>query len=168
VIAPRRNLVSDGSAKMYVVSRRFAVPAVVVSTPLLFGTVPAALPGLVIVALLLGEGMAVLTSREACKRFTLGVASLDIDEVASVYGAVSTSDLTGVRERMFGSCEDVSLRALSTDYSSVLGVCARHVVRVDSGCSGAKRLDDMTTEVQVRLTSAGWRVEGFSPLTKSR
>ena len=152
---------------MYEVSRRFAVPAAAVSTPLLFGVVPAALPGLVIVALLLGEGMAVLTSREACKRFTLGVASLDIDEVASVYGAVSTSDLTGFHERMFGSAEEVSLRALSTDYSSVLGLQARHVVRVDAGCRGAKRLDDMTTEVQVKLTPAGWRVEEFSPLTKS-
>jgi hypothetical protein len=168
VITPEAELVSNGSEKMYEVSRRFAVPAPVVSTPLLFGVVPAPLLGLVIVALLLGEGMAVLTSREACKRFTLGVASLDIDEVASVYGAVSTSDLTGFRERMFGSCEDVSLRALSTDYSSVLGMHARHVVRVDSGCRGAKRLDDMTTEVQVRLTSAGWQVEGFSPLTRSR
>jgi len=152
---------------MYEVSRRFAVPAAAVPTPLLFGVVPAALPGLAIVALLLGEGMAVLTSREACKRFTLGVASLDVDEVASVYGAVSTSDLQSFHERMFGSAEEVSLRALSTDYCSVLGLHARHVVRVDAGCRGANRLDDMTTQVHVRLTSAGWRVEGFSPLTKS-
>ena len=153
---------------MHHVSRRFAVPAAAVSTPLLFGVVPAALPGLVIIALLLGEGMAVLTSREACKRFALGVASLDVDEVASVYGTVSTSDLASLHEHMFGSAEEVSLRALSTDYRSVLGPHARHVIRVDSGCCGAKRLDDMTTEVQVRLTSAGWRVEGFSQLTKSR
>jgi hypothetical protein len=152
---------------MYEVSRRFAVPAATVSTPLLFGVVPAPLPGFVIVALLLGEGMAVLTSREACKRFTLGVASLDIDEVASVYGTLSTSELASLHERMFGSAEEVSLRALSTDYCSVLGLHARHVVRVDAGCRGAKRLDDMTTEVRVKLTSAGWRVEGFLPLTKS-
>jgi hypothetical protein len=153
---------------MYEVSRQLAVPAAAGSTLLLFGVVPAALPGLVIVASLLGEGMAVLTSREACKRFTLGVASLDIDEVASVYGALSTTDLTGFHERMFGSAEDVSLRALSTDYRSVLGIHAQHVVRVDAGCRGAQRLDDMTTEVHVRLTSAGWRVEGFSPLARSR
>jgi hypothetical protein len=152
---------------MHEVSRRFAVPAATVSTPLLLGVVPAPLPGFVIVALLLGEGMAVLTSREACKRFTLAVASLDIDEVASVYGTLSASDLTSIHERMFGSAEEVSLRALSTDYRSVLGLHSRHVVRVDAGCRGAKRLDDMTTEVQVRLTSAGWRVEGFSPLAKS-
>jgi hypothetical protein len=112
--------------------------------------------------------MAVLTSREACKRFVLGLASLDTEEVADVYGLIEENGVASLRERMFGSCEDVSLRALSTDYSSVLGMHARHVVRVDSGCRGAKRLDNMTTEVQVRLTSAGWQIEGFSPLAGGR
>ena len=83
---------------MYEVSRRFAVPAPVVSTPLLFGVVPAPLLGLVIVALLLGEGMAVLTSREACKRFVLGVASLDTDEIANVYGLTEENDVASLRE----------------------------------------------------------------------
>jgi hypothetical protein len=157
-----------GSAKMCDSSRRFAVPVAAASSPLLFGAIPAALPGLVIVALLLGEGMAVLTSREACKRFLMGLASFDTDDVASVYGPVSKSDVASLHERMFGTCEEVSLRALSTDYCSVLSLHARHVVRVDDGSWGAKRLDDMATEVQVKLTSAGWRIVGFSPLTRSR
>jgi hypothetical protein len=153
---------------MYDTSRRHAPPLAVASSAMLFGAVPGVVPGILIVTLLLGEGMAVLTSREACKRFLLGVASLDTDEVANVYGPVSQGDVASLRERMFGTGDDVSLRGLSTDYSSVLGLHARHVVRVDSGCQGAKRLDDMTTEVQVRLTSAGWRVEGFSPLAGGR
>jgi hypothetical protein len=150
------------------IPHRSAFPAVAAAPSLLFGAVPAALPGLLVVTLLLGEGMAVLTSREACKRFVMGLASLDAAEVASLYGPVSESDLASLHESMFCTCEDVSLRALSTDYSSVLGTHARHVVRVDSGCRGAKRLDNMTTEVQVRLTSVGWRVEGFSALTHGR
>ena len=32
---------------------------------------------------------------------------------------------------------------------------------------GAKRLDDMTTEVRVKLTLAGWRVDGFTPLART-
>ena len=153
---------------MYDTSRRSAPPVAVAFSALLFGAVPPALPGLVLVTLLLGEGMAVLTSREACKRFVLGVASLDTDELASLYGPLSQGDVAGLREDMFGTCEEVSLRALSTDYLSVVGLHARHVIRIDSGCRGAKRLDDMTTEVQVRLTSAGWRIEGFSPLAGGR
>ena len=153
---------------MYDSSHRFAVPVAAVSSPLLFGAMPPALPGLVIVALLLGEGMAVLTSREASKRFVMGLAVLDADEVTSVYGPLSEGDIASLHERMFGTCGEVSVRAVSTDYSSVLGLHVQHVIRVDAGCRGATRLDGMTTKVDLRLTSAGWRIEGFSPLEKSR
>jgi hypothetical protein len=97
---------------MYHSSRWFAVPVAAVSAPLLFGAMPPALPGLVIVAVLLGEGMAVLTSREASKRFVMGLVALDADEVASVYGPVSADDVASLHARMFGTCEEVSVRAV--------------------------------------------------------
>jgi hypothetical protein len=150
------------------ISRRPTFPVAAASWALMLGAVPPQLPGLVIVALLLGEGMAVLTSRDVCKRFMTGLALLDTDEVASVYGPVSEGEVTSLHESLFGTTEDVSLRALSTDYHSVFGFHAQHVIRVDDGSWGVKRLDDMTAQVQVRLTSAGWQVEGFSPLTSGQ
>ncbi len=136
--------------------------------PPLFGVLPATLPAFLVVGLLVAEGAAVLSSREACIRFLRGVASLDADEVAGLCGPAGGRDVESLHEDMFGTAEEVSLRAVSMDYRPVFGLVARHLIKVDVGSQGAKRLDEMTTEIQVRLTSAGWRVVRFSPLTGGR
>ncbi len=148
--------------------RQGAAAVAVVPAPPLFGWLPATVPGFLIVGLLFAEGMAILSSRDACMRFLKGVAASDVDEVSAVCGPLGQSKVESLHEDMFGAGEEVSLRALSTDYRPVLGLRARHVITVDEGSRGAHRLDETTTEIQVRLTSAGWRVERFSPLTAGR
>jgi hypothetical protein len=139
-----------------------------VPAPPLFGWLPATVPGVIIVGLLVAEGMAIMSSRDVCARFLKGLALFDVDEVSRLCGPRSGSEVASLHADMFGTGEEVSLRALSMDYRPVLGFRALHVITVDVGSRGAERLDEMTAEVQVRLTSIGWRIERFSPLTGGR
>lgn len=131
------------------------------------GILPVGLPA-VLLGLFVAEGAAILSSRDACLRFLRGLASLDVGEVSSVCGPVGASEVARLHRNMFGTDEDVSLRTVSADFRIVLGVRARHVISVEEGSRGATRLDDASTEVQVRLTSVGWRIERFCPLTGGR
>ena len=132
-----------------------------------FELLPVAVPAIML-GLSVLEGAAVLSSRDVCTRFLKALASSDVREVSSVWGLVGPSEVETLREDMFGTSEDVSLRIISADFRLVLGLHPRHVICVDEGSRGATRLDTMTTEVQVRLTSAGWRVERFTPLAGGR
>ena len=137
------------------------------SAPASFELLPVAVPAIMI-GLSVLEVAAVLSSRDVCTRFLKALASLDVREVSSVWGPVGTSEVESLHKDMFGTSEDVSLRIISTDFRAVMGLHARHVICVDEGSRGATRLDTMTTEIQVRLTSAGWRVERFTPLAGGR
>jgi hypothetical protein len=143
------------------------LPLVAMSALPSFGILPVALPALVM-GLVVAEGAAILSSRDTCLRFLKGLASFDVGEVSSVYRPVGPSEVESLHKDMFGTGGDVSLRCLSADFRAVFGVHALHVISVDEGSQGAKRLDETTTEVRCRLTSAGWRVERFSPLTGGR
>jgi hypothetical protein len=141
--------------------------AIIMSAPASFAVLPVAVPA-IMMGLSVLEVAAVLSSRDACTRFLKALASSDVREVSSVWRPVGPGEVESLHEEMFGTGEDVSLRIISTDFHTVMGLHARHVICVDEGSRGATRLDTMTTEVQVRLTSAGWRVEGFTPLTGGR
>jgi hypothetical protein len=149
----------DGTVGSLRHAAAFALPSV--------GILPVALPALVM-ALLVAEGAAILSSRDVCIRFLKGLASFDVVEVSSVCGPVDGTRVATLHEDMFGTSGDVSLRCLSSDFRAVFGLRARHVISVDEGSRGARRLDEATTEVQVRLTSTGWRVERFTPLSGGR
>ena len=148
-------------------ARHRSVPLVAMSALPSFAILPVALPALVM-GVLIAEGAAILSSRDVCIRFLKGLASFDVGEVSSVCGPIGPTEVAGLHEEMFGTGGDVSLRCLSADFRAVFGLRARHVICVDEGSQGARRLDTETTEVQVRLTSAGWRIARFSPLTGGR